>query len=187
MSTPNDVAVAVQALAAAVAASATNPADAIRVLMALSATPITNATPSSATGLAMASMQTAAIDVMRRAAVVAIARASAIYQPSSVIDAAAIRATVCAALDAEILLAGDQHDDATYSAMRALRAAVSADLTRRGAGLPTVAVVSSATAMPALALAQRIYRDASKSDGLLAQAAAIHPAFMPTRFKALSK
>lgn len=186
MSTPTDMAAAVQALAAAVATSATNPADAMRVLAVLAAMQPASATPSSPTGIAMASMQVAVSDALRRTAVIAMARASASYRPTSVADAASVRATVCAALDAEILIAGDQHEDATYNALRKLRSAVSAYLTKRGAGLPSVATISSGVAMPALALAQKVYRDASRADGLVAQSNAIHPAFLPIKFKALA-
>jgi prophage DNA circulation protein len=187
MSTTSDFASAAQALAAALYAAAVDPADAIRLLGTLADFTPDDVTSSSPIGLATATMQRASGDLFRRAAVVAMARASASYQPASVDDAAAVRATVCAALDAEITIAGDQYEDATYSALRTLRAAVSTDLTERGAGLASVATLASNLPLPALALAHRQYRDQSRSDELVTQADCIHPAFMPTSFKALSK
>ena len=84
-------------------------------------------------------------------------------------------------------MAGDQGADDVYNALRSLRTAVAADLEARGAGLPSTMTVASAVPPPALVLAQRLYRDSSRSDELVRQANCIHPAFMPTSFKALSK
>jgi prophage DNA circulation protein len=41
--------------------------------------------------------------------------------------------------------------------------------------------------MPALSLAQRLYQDAGRSDELVAEAVPIHPAFMPSRCRALAR
>jgi prophage DNA circulation protein len=137
--------------------------------------------------MSMAAMQKSMGDLFRRSAVVAMARASAVYQPSSADDAAAVRASVCGLLDAEILVAGAQYEDATYAALRALRVAVSSDLTARGAGLAPLTTIKTNSPMPALALAQRVYRDPARSDELILESNSIHPAFMKTRFKALSQ
>ncbi|MGI4938270.1 MAG: hypothetical protein ACRYF5_16255 [Janthinobacterium lividum] len=66
----------------------------------------------------MAIVQSATGDLFRRAAVVALARASSSYQPSSADDAAAVSSMVCGMLDAEITLAGDQGADSTFLALR---------------------------------------------------------------------
>lgn len=187
MSTPSDVASAAQALAAALSASAVNPADAIRLLSSLADFTPSDPTSSAPIGVAMAAMQSATGDVFRRAAAVALARASAAYQPSSADDAAAVRAAVCAVLDKEITIAGDQGQDATFNALRTVRAAVSQDLAARGATLATIATVATLQPVPAPVLAQRLYRDPSRSDELVMQADPPHPAFLPTSFKALSK
>lgn len=187
MSSSDNFAAAAQALAAAVASTTSDPADAIRLLQALGAYVTSGTTPASPIGVSMATMQVATGDLFRRAAVVALARASASYQPASANDAAAVRATVCGALDAEIIIAADQHADATYNALRVLRAAVSADLTKRGAGLPTIATFTTQASLPALALAQRNYRDAARADDLVTQSNCVHPAFMPLKFSALSQ
>jgi prophage DNA circulation protein len=184
--TSTDVfAVAVQAQAAAVLAAANDPADGIRLLLTLAQPVAQPAAPASPIGQAITTVQRATADLFRRAAVASLARASADYQPRSADDAAAVRATVCRSLDSEISIAADQYEDATYNALRVLRAAVSADLTARGAGLPSAITISTRMPMPALALAQRVYRDVGRADSMVAQSGAVHPAFMPTSFKAL--
>ena len=185
MSTTSDFADAAQALAAALYASAVRPADAIRLLSTLASFTTIDPTSQSTIGVAMAAMQGATSDLFRRAGVVALARASANYQPTSSDDAAAVRTAVCTMLDAEIIIAGDQGQDATFGALRAVRAAVSRDLAARGASLSSVVTVVSGS-VPAPVLAQRLYRDPVRADELVTQAAPVHPAFMPARFKALS-
>lgn len=187
MSTTADFADAAQALAAALRAASVNPADAIRLLSSLATKTSGSATSASAIGAAMATMQGATGDLFRRAAVVALARASADYQPASRDDAAAVSESVCALLDEEIAIAGDQGLDQTFCALRALRAAVSLDLAQRGAALASVAAVSTGLPLPAPVLAQRLYRDPARADELVARVDPIHPAFMPVRFSSLSE
>jgi prophage DNA circulation protein len=187
MSTPNDFAAAAQALAAALYAASVDPADAIRILSGLSNFAPGDPTGPSAIGAAMATMQRASRDLFRRAAVVALARASSDYQPASAADAVAVRNTVCDALDREIEIAGNQGEDGTFNAMRRLRAAVSKDLTARGAGLPGQATIQSMAPVPAPVLAQKLYRDATRGDELVSTSGCVHPAFLPLTFKALSK
>lgn len=187
MSSVDTFVAAAQAVAAAVGSSTSDPADAIRLLQTLAAYSTLSSAPSSPIGVSIATMQSVTGDLFRRAAVVALARASAAYQPASANDAAAIRTTICGALDAEIIIAADQHEDATYNAFRTLRAAVSADLTRRGAGLPAIATITSRAPLPALVLAQRNYGDAARADELVMQSNCVHPAFMPLKFSALSE
>jgi prophage DNA circulation protein len=187
MSSAADFATDAQMLAAAVLAAAVDPADALRMLSSLADfTPqISNST--APVGQSIAIMQDAAGDLFRRSAVIACARASAAYQPSSYDDAAAIRAFVCDLLDAEIDVAGDQGEDQTFNALRALRAAVVADLTQRGANLAIMTAVRMGDSMPAPALAQRLYRDFTRADELADEAGSPHPAFLSTSFKALSQ
>lgn len=187
MSSTSDFAVAAQELAAALLDASVNPADAIRLLSGLADFAPDDVTSSAPIGVAMAQMQGATGDLFRRAAVVALARASASYQPASADDAAALQVKVCALLDQEITIAGDQGQDTTFNALRAVRSAVVQDLSKRGAQLATMMTVTTRQTMPAPVLAQRLYRDPSRSDELVLQANPAHPAFMPTEFKALSK
>lgn len=179
-------AAAAQAVAAALLAATTDPADAIRMLSNLAQFDSSAPVPASAVGSAMQTMQSGCGDLFRRAAVVALCRASASYQPSSLDDATTVRTQITTLLDAEILVAGNQGEDTTFNALRALRAAVVQDLTSRGTNLSTLAPVVTQAALPATVLAQRLYRDPDRAAELVTQAAPIHPAFMPTNFKALS-
>lgn len=183
---PSDLAAAAQALAQAVLSATVDPADAIRLLAQLAAFTPANVTTSSQIGMAMADMQDQAGNVFRRAALAALAQAASTYQPSSYDDAAAVRTLVCGLLDAEIAKAGDQGEDDSYNALRALRVAVVQDLTARGATLAPIQTFTMHASLPSLALAQRLYRDPSRSDELEIQANPIHPLFMPTTFKALA-
>jgi prophage DNA circulation protein len=176
-----------QALAAALLAATKDPSDSVRVLGALANFTPALPVPASAVGAAIQVMQAGCGDLFRRAAVVAMARASASYQPSSFDDALAIRTQLASLLDAEIQIAGNQGEDGTFNALRAVRAAVVQDLTARGANLAPLATIKSNVSVPAPVLAQRLYRDSSRTDELVTQADVIHPAFMPTGFKALSQ
>jgi prophage DNA circulation protein len=193
----------VGALAAVVEAMRTgmaDPADQVRVLLSLpgfniqdsAGGPISlsdGAAPSCdavGIGAAMAAMRGAMVAACRRAVLVSLARASASYQPVSYEDAASLRLALTAALDSEITAAGNSGEDATYGALKTLRAAVVQDLTARGASLPSVVTVVLGLPMPALAIAQRLYCDASRSDEITARAGAIHPAFCPVGFQALT-
>lgn len=176
-STAPEYATAAQGVAAAVLASSQDPATAVQGLQSLAVIDA-NATTE---------IQSASSDLFRRAAVAAMARASADYQPASYDDAASLRTAVCGALDAEITIAGDQGDDASYAALKTLRAAVAADLTARGADLASMITVTSNEPMPSLVLAQRLYRDPSRADELVIEGNPRHPAFMPIRFRALSR
>lgn len=183
---PAAFATASQALASAVAGATTDPNDGLRLLRQLAVSPSMDATTTSPVGLAMGDIQEGAADLFRRAAVAALADVSSRYQPSSYDDAARVRSLVVDALDAEILIAGDQGEDDAFSALRKLRNAVVQDLTQRGADLATMATFSFPRAMPSLYLSNRLYRDAEREDQLVRQTNPRHPLFMPVAFQALS-
>lgn len=172
---------AVQAVVASVLAAAPAPGEAVRNLLTLSGT--ANAPPVAGPVLAV---QAATQDVMRRAALTAAAAAAASYVPASADDAVVLRTRVLGALDAEVTRAGDQGEDAVYADMRQLRTRTAAALNAAGALAPELRDVETNLPLPALVLAQRLYRDSSRSDDLVARAAPAHPAFMPTRFRAPS-
>jgi len=169
-----------------VAATAQDPADGISVLSTLAAYEPAQITTDSPIGQAMATMNDACAAHLRRVAIASLAEAVGTYQPASQNDAVAVQTAVMAVIDAEILVAGDAGDDATYDALRELRRAVVADLQARGAELSAVATFAFNASLPALALANRIYRDPTRADGLVRQVNPIHPAFMPTTFDALA-
>ena len=73
--------------------------------------------------------------MLRRSALVELARASAEYEPASFDDAVATRDQVTRLLDTEIQLAGDTGEDAVYQALREVRQAVVQDMDTRGGRL----------------------------------------------------
>jgi prophage DNA circulation protein len=186
-SASTDMIDALATLVEAMRAGITDPADQVRVLLALAGFTFEDGAGGSVgIGAAMAAMRDAMATACRRVALVSLARASASYQPISYNDAAALRLSLAAALDTEITAAGDAGEDASYLALKALRSAVVQDLTVRGASLPSVVTVALGLPMPALAIAQFLYQDASRSDGIAAESGAIHPAFCPVSFQALA-
>ena len=177
---------AAQGLTAALGTAVVNPSDALRLFGALA-----QYTPDSSAGLGQTAAaeqlaQDATSALLRRAAIGALVRAIGQYAPSSYDDASQVRTQVTGYLDSEILIAGDAGDDASYSALRAVRQMAVALLIQLGAGLPRLQEFTYNAPLPALTLAQRIYADASRADQLIDQARPIHPAFMPTRFQALA-
>lgn len=183
---PEALAEALQASIAALLEATDDPRVAIRLLSALS--DFFPSAPTSATpiGIAQGIMQTALGCLARRSALAALVQASALYQPSSRDDAANLRDALCALIDAEILVAGDNGDDASYVALRSMRSAMVIDLNARGAALAPMQTFNFSANMPAPVLAQRIYRDPTRADQLVAEANPPHPAFMPVSFAALA-
>jgi prophage DNA circulation protein len=181
------LAAAATAFAEAVRATATDPADAVRLLGQLAVLAPPASSYSDGIGQAMTAAQTATAALMRRAALVSVGRACADYQPTSSNDATALLATATTMLDAEILTAADAGDDAGYQALRALRAAVVLDLTTRAASLPSLRTVTLPAPKPSLAVAYRLYRDTTREPDVTARAQAVHPGFLPTIFEALSR
>ncbi|EEQ11126.1 hypothetical protein ymoll0001_26350 [Yersinia mollaretii ATCC 43969] len=108
------------------------------------------------------------------------------YQPESYDDAVAVLGRVCAVIDDTALAAADRGNDETYSALMLMRESIVALLQQAGANLSRVGEVSFNRSLPALMLANRLYQDALRGDGLVKMANPIHPAFMPVRFKALN-
>ncbi|MFZ6690226.1 DNA circularization protein [Undibacterium sp. SXout20W] len=190
--------ISVSAFAQAVSASTPSTRDALRVLINL-----VQAVPALPAGLPMPTYPASTVtsintlqaagyvagassDLLRRSALIALAQAATVYQPTSYDDAVSVKTLITNLLDAEIWIAGNQGQDATYETFRTLRAAVVQDLTERGANLATLVKVKTPQSLPALALAQRLYRDSARADQLVIKADPIHPAFMPVSFSALS-
>ena len=188
-SNPSDSATlgaAAQAFVASVAATATDPADAVRLVSTLarySPTPVAQTGP---IGDAMSGMQTAMAALLRRYAIAQLASTLTTYQPTSQQDANTVLGAAVGLIDAESDIAGDAGDDETYLALKALRQAVVADLQARGANLAAIATFTFNAPMPSLALAQRLYQDATREPGLVQQIKPRHPAFCPTTFQALA-
>ena len=166
---------AIQAVTSAFLAGSPNPRDAISSFQTMAES------LSGGSGITAASN-----DLARRAAVVAMARAGALYEPTSHNDSVAIRSIIADQLAAEILIAADQGEDSTFQSLRELRAKSIQDLTERGGTLADLVTVTTPNSVPSLVLAQRLYGDISRNDELISVASPIHPLFMPKTFKALS-
>ncbi|MFQ6244965.1 DNA circularization protein [Yersinia enterocolitica] len=112
--------------------------------------------------------------------------AAAQYQPENYDDAVTVLGRVCDVIDATALVAANRGNDETYSELMLMRESIVLLLQQAGANLSRVGEISFNRSLPALMLANRLYQDASRGDGLVKMANPIHPAFMPTRFKALN-
>ena len=124
-----------QALVQAVRSSAIDPFDQVRALTILASyNPVLTPNPAPIGG-AILETQTATAAVCRRAALAALARACAAYNPTSYNEAITLRQNAAALFDAEILIAADSSNVATYNALRAMRTAVVIDLNTRAATL----------------------------------------------------
>lgn len=177
---------AVQSFVPTFAATAADPADGIRLLTGLASFSPTGNFTSSAIGGAMQTVQTASGALFRRTALASVATAVSAWQPASSDDAQAMMTSVAALIDAEIEIAGDAGDDASYGALRALRKAVVQDLQTRGFNLAPLVTMNFGASLPALVLAHRVYDDASRADQLVQQVQPIHPLFLPQSFVALA-
>ncbi len=168
------------AMVQALADACEDPADAIRLLEQLIAFAPLEQEVGTPAGAAVCGM-------VQRAGAGALTRVVADYQPASADDAAARIAELGAVLGDVATAAADAGDDESYNALRAARGAVVEDLRSRGATLAQVAPMRSARPMPALVLAQRAYRDPTRADQLVTQAADCpSPLFMPVDFDALA-
>jgi prophage DNA circulation protein len=186
MTAPDQFSAAAQGLATALASAANDPADAVRLLLPLCGwmpAPLPGFGPLATKAQAM---QAALAANLRGAACAALANASALYRPVSYQDAQSVRRLVCAALDAEATRCADAGSDASFQALRAVRAAVALDLTTRGANLPSLVEVSTQVPMPSLAEAWTLYQDTTREPALVGSADPARPLAMPVSFPALN-
>lgn len=137
-------------------------------------------------GGAIAAARIATAMLCRQGALLSIATACSEWQPTSSNEAETLRQWVGTLLDNEATIAADAGYDATWQALRALRANVVQDLAQRASQLPDIMTVTRNAPLPALVLAQQVYADATRAPDLIQRANPIHPAFMPVAFEALS-
>lgn len=174
--------VAVQAVITSILASVTGIADLITMLETLSNySDTTYRQDSSDTKIA-----TAAGIYLTIIAAGAMAYTASTYTPASYDEAMALLTRVRNALEAVTLKAADAGYDDVYRELLTLRTATVATLQSNGASLAHVVDVSFNAPLPALAVANRLYQDASRTEGVVKMADPVHPAFMPTSFKALT-
>lgn len=174
-------------LCAALAAAANDPADQIRLLLALTAW-VPPDLPGTGPLAVNARIALAAIaSNLRCAACAALGAATRAYQPASYQDAMSVRAAVCGALDAEATRAADDGRDGVYQALRDLRWTVALDLALRGANLAWLVEVTTRAPLPSLAEAWTLYQDTPREPGLVASADPANPLFLPLAFPALNR
>lgn len=170
---------AVQTVPGAVRAAINEPADQIRALMTIAAFAPAISTETDAVGVARAAVQTATVSLCLYITLAELANAAAAYNFTSYNQAAALSSQVAAAISAGILVAGNAGADDVCQALRVLRAAVVQYLADIGAVLAPLRAVTFRSPLPALTIAQRLYQDGQRSDGLIRNARPWHPAFMP--------
>jgi prophage DNA circulation protein len=179
-------AAAVAAVAQAVQTAAVSPIDQIRLLMSLAVYAPPAVSSGAPIGTAIATVQVSVAALCRRSALAVLAVACSAYQPSSSQDAMTLLGEIADLFDNEIIAAADGGDLQSYGALRDLRTSTAKDLLARAAQLASQVTVETNAPQPSLQIAYRLYRDASRSDDLIARAAPVHPAFMPTSFEALN-
>lgn len=126
-----------------------------------------------------AANQQAVVSLVRRSAVIAAARAAADIDFTSYNDAVATRDELAEIFEKEIVAAADAGDDVAYEALAAVRGAMVADITQRGAPLSRLGTYTPPLTMPVLVIAHRLYGDASRADEIAARNGLRHPGFVP--------
>ena len=129
-----------------------------------------------------AANEQAIIDLVARTALVEQARASAQMDYPTIEEAVAVRSVIASRLDAQIRAsqAGSASANTTRMALRRLGAAVSRDITIRGADLSRLTEYTPTATLPALVVAHRLYGDATRSAEIMARNPDLaHPLFVP--------
>lgn len=124
---------------------------------------------------AQAINQAEIVQLVRAAAVAEGARAAAEVDFESYQDAVHTRDEMLATIDAMV---DANPDDGTYDALRSLRAAIVMDIASRGADLARLVQWTPTVTMPALAIAQRLYSDATREAEVVTRNRVRHPLFV---------
>ncbi|WAT03243.1 DNA circularization N-terminal domain-containing protein (plasmid) [Rouxiella badensis] len=177
-----DYAANVQAVVTEMVGSVAGGADLINALETLSDFSDSTYRPDSSDS-AVASANQIFVNTLTTAAM---AYAVSLYTPANYDEAANLTRRITDVLDAAIVAVADAGYDDVYLQLQELQSNVITTLETLGASLAHVQTVSFAKPLPALTLANRLYQDASRAEALVKMADPIHPAFMPTSFKALT-
>ena len=170
----------------AVLAAMNDPADAVRLLLPLTAWVPTPAPGTGSLAQQIRTVQDAMAATLRCAACAALGEATQAYRLTSYNEAQQLRIAVCGALEAEAVRCADAGRNASYEALRQLGSAVATDLAIRGASLAWLVEVQAAVTMPSLAEAWTLYQDTTREPALVASADPPHPLFLPLDFPALN-
>lgn len=184
---PEDFCTTARSAVAAIAAATISPADRIRLLSGLAAYHPYIASTTAPIGVDLATVRSAVAAALRRQALIGLAEAIEAASPDNAQQAQQMMTTFVQLIDAEIIIAADNAESGAYDMLRSLRTSVVTDLSARGAQLANLVSYSFNVCMPAIALAYRLYQDASRTRDLVSRANAAHPLFMPTQFQALDQ
>lgn len=120
-------------------------------------------------------MQSALLDLVQSATVIAAAQASSLVQYQDQAQAEEVKVAFIEAID-QI----QQHaSDTVYQALERVRVDLIKDLSSRGAGLPSVTRIIPAQTLPALVQAYRLYGDSRREAQLVERNQLSHPGFVP--------
>lgn len=117
----------------------------------------------------------------------AMVRSASSYTPNSYDEAMIILKRVVTLLDEVILSVADNGLDTLYGQLILLKRDFINVMVSKGANLSALMSVRNIMPVPSLYLANKLYQDSTRSLELTVSADPIHPAFMPTEFKALSE
>lgn len=120
--------------------------------------------------------QAAMRSLVRTATVTSAARAAAQTEFASYDQAVAVRDPLAQAIEE---VAAETTNDRIYDALMALRAAVVADITARGADLARQVTYTPAAVLPALVVAYQVYGDIDAADDIVSRNRVRHPGFVP--------
>jgi prophage DNA circulation protein len=118
-------------------------------------------------------------ELLRQAALAGAVQSYALAEWPHADAAVPVRDALLQALDTAADRAADAADDDLFRAWRALSVSVVDDFRERIQQAPRLVPYSIGRGLPALALAHRLYRDASRADELAAVTGVAHPAFLP--------
>lgn len=154
-----------------------HPEQVLDVLHKLPATADTRIHPvnPTATRAQQGALQSALIDLVQSATVIAAGQASSLIEYRDRHQAEQVRG---AFLDA-IERCQETASDPVYAALQQVRVDLIADLGNRGAGLPAVTRVVPQRTLPALVQAYRIYGDSRREAELVSRNRIEHPGFVP--------
>lgn len=128
----------------------------------------------------------ATASLCRRAAMASLCKAIANWQADSWDEVLEVRHKISNLLNNEILIATDDKNMETVSALRALRVKVLESLANAAGEVPHLRTITRSVSLPSLQLAQQLYTDGSRASELIKRANPVHPAFMPTTLEVLS-
>jgi prophage DNA circulation protein len=173
---PADLAASIAGSIASIRSALNDPLRAFGVYKGLfSAAPATAALTATPSRRAQAVAQDALMQLVRQSAAGEAANALAAATFDSAAQAAELRDALLDALDG---LAGEA-DAAAYRELAGLRAAVVRDIAARGADLARMVSYTPPATLPALAIAQRLYGDATRDADIVARNRLRHPGFVP--------